>query len=232
LLDDAALMSFEHQLHLVEVLGDHQWEVNFQEQRFAFTGAHPLVCTRFHLLGSAAPGPQSWLWSWANPTSYPPAVTALAASLRDFGQQHGIRELASGEIPFGSLPNSPTEPNQVAWFMAEAAKAVSGSWTSYVGDAGGGTRLAVLIEHPDLVLPPPAPTRIMRVLQQGAAELPLYDHRRALHSYAMRRGLGATFSTNYAQLQITGPGFGATVQFTDRGLIAAVSATLSTPQTS
>jgi hypothetical protein len=229
LFDDAALISLEHQLHLSEVVGQHQWEVNFQEQRFEFFGDHPLLCSRVHLLGSAAPGPRSWLWSWANPTNYPPAVIALAASARDFGLQHGIRELATGEVPFDELPGSSAEPNQVAWLMTEMAKAVSGSWTSYIGDAGRGTRLALLIEHPDLALPAPTPDRITRVIQQGLAELELGNHRRALHSYAVHRRLNAAFTADHSQLLITGPGLEAAIQFNEHGLVSNMSASLRTP---
>jgi hypothetical protein len=225
LLDDAALLSFEHQLHLADVLGNHSWYANFDEQRFEFTGDHPLVCTRFHMLGSAAPGPQSWLWSWANPTNYPPELTALAESLRDFGQQHGIGELANGEIPFTALGSS-IEPAQVAWMMTEAAKAVSGSMTAYTADAGGGTRIAVLIEHPDLLPPPPEPSRVMRVLQQGTTELPLSDPRRAMHSYAIRRQLSAQFSDDGTQMWITGSGIEIAIRFNERGLIVAMSGSL------
>jgi len=37
LLDDAALLSFEHQLHLADVLGEHSYSVDLSAQRFEFT---------------------------------------------------------------------------------------------------------------------------------------------------------------------------------------------------
>jgi hypothetical protein len=209
-LDDAALFSFEHQLHLAEVLGDHSWSVDMTEQRFEFTGSRPLSCSRFHLLGSAAPGPRSWLWGWANPAGYPEALSALSASLRDFGQQHGITELASPEVPFDALPGSPTEPAAVVGLLTDAAKAVSGQWTSYNGEVGGGTRAAFLI-------------------QQAIAELQLTDHRRALHSYALRRQLGAEFSPDYAKLTIKGPGFEAVASFDEFNRVAGIRASMSPP---
>jgi hypothetical protein len=228
-LDDAALFSFEHQLHLAEVLGDHSWSVDMTEQRFEFTGSRPLSCSRFHLLGSAAPGPRSWLWGWANPAGYPEALSALSASLRDFGQQHGITELASPEVPFDALPGSPTEPAAVVGLLTDAAKAVSGQWTSYNGEVGGGTRAAFLIEHPHFQLPPPDAPRVMRVIQQAIAELQLTDHRRALHSYALRRQLGAEFSPDYAKLTIKGPGFEAVASFDEFNRVAGIRASMSPP---
>src|SRR5262245_28810246 len=104
LLDDAAILSLEHQLHLEEVVGQHSYDVDLQQQRFTFTGAQTINCTGLHMLGSAAPGPRSWLWGWANPSGFPQSLAALSATLRDFGHQHGIAELASAEVPFDALP--------------------------------------------------------------------------------------------------------------------------------
>ncbi|MBB4966495.1 DUF6882 domain-containing protein [Saccharothrix violaceirubra] len=225
LLDDAALLSFEHQLRLSEVLGRHSWGADLQAGRFEFTGDHPLVCTASHLLGTAAPGPGSWLWSWANPAGYGPAVTGLAASVRDFGARHGIAQLAEAEVPFSALPGV-TDAVGAAGVLVEAAKAVSGRFTSYTADAGGGTRIAVLIEHPDLALPAPEPARVMRVLQQGVAELPLTDHRRAVYAYGVRRGLRVEFGPDHRNLVVTGPGLSATVDFDPAGRVSGISASL------
>ncbi|SEG24796.1 hypothetical protein SAMN05444920_102335 [Nonomuraea solani] len=226
LLDDAALLSLEHQLHLEEVLADHNWNVDLQRRHFEFaTPGRTIVCTRFHLLGSAAPGPGSWLWAWANPSGFPEELTEASARLRDFGQQYGIPELASAEVPFRALPGSPSEPHLAAGLITEAAKAVTGGWTSYNGDAGGGTRAAFLVEHPDFQLPPPEPARVMRVIQQALTGLLLTDHRRALSSYAAKRGLGATFDRDHARL--TGPGFEAMIEFDEYGRVAGIKASLS-----
>ena len=231
LLDDAAFLSFEHQLHLAEVVGNHSWEVDFDGPRFAFTGDNPLECTQLHLLGSAAPGPRSWLWSWANPSGFNPAVTGLAEHVRGFGEQHGITELASGEVPFDALPGSPSGPDHVASILLEAAKAISGRYTAYTGDAGGGTRVAFLIEHPAFQLPPPESPRVMRVIQQCIAELPtLSDHRRALYSYASRRGMAPQFSQDHTQLRLSFNGFQATVQFDEQGRVGNINASMGQPQ--
>jgi hypothetical protein len=228
-LDDSALLSLEHQLHLAELLGEHSWQVDLQQPKMEFTGERPITCTRFHLLGSAAPGPASWLWAWANPSGFNPEVTGLSTAVRDFGQQHGMPELAEAEVPFAGLPGGPADPIGVAGVLADAAKPISNCWTSYTGDAGGGTRVAFLIEHPSFELPAPEPARIMRVLQQGLAELTITDHRRAVHGYAVRRGLGAQFTPDYAHLALTGPGFTATVDFDHLGRIGNINAQLSAP---
>jgi hypothetical protein len=221
LLDDAALMSFEHQEHMIAVLGEHRWDVTFRPPSFIFTAERAFRCTRFHVLGSAAPGPRSWLWSWANEAAdYPAEVTDLAASVRDYGVAHGISLLAEGEVPFADVPGSPSDPGRVAWFMGELAKAVTGTWTSYTGDAGRGTRLAMLVEHPVFELNEPDAASMSRVVD-AVFRLQLPDHRRALHSYAVRRGLAVAADQDH--LRMTGPGFETTVRFTVDGLIAASS---------
>ncbi len=227
ILDDAALLSLEQQLHLAEVLGDHHtWHVDLRAGRFEFAGSRSLVCTRFHLIGTAAPGPRSWLWAWANPGGYPEPLVALSASLREFGHRYGIAELASAEVPFDALPGSPAEPVEVAGMLTDAAKAVSGQWASYNGDAGG-TRVAFLIEHPDFRLPPPDPARVVRVLGQGLATLRLSDHRRALYGYAVRRGLGAAFSPDHTRLTISGPGFETVAEFDEYGRVSSIDGSMS-----
>ncbi|WP_280318847.1 DUF6882 domain-containing protein [Nocardia wallacei] len=223
LMDDAALLSFEHQEYLREVLGVPAWHVAYEPPRFEFSGERELVCTRFHLLGSAAPGPQSWLWSWANPDWYPDEVTELARTVRDYGVRHGIPLLSEPEVPFSEFPEAPTDPLRVTWLVGELAKAISDSWTWYSAPVGGGTRLAVLVEHPDLAVPLPDMLRVSRVIQ-AADRLGLPDHRRAIHSYAVRRGLRADFDADRSRLYIEGPELQVAVAFDERGLYTALSA--------
>jgi hypothetical protein len=222
LFDDAALLSYEHQEYFREVVGMPSWHVSYDPPRFEFSGDRELVCTRFHVLGTAAPGPRSWLWSWANPGWYPDEVTELARSVRDFGLRHGISQLTEAEVAFDEFPGSPDDPSRITFIVGELAKAISGCWTWYNAPMGGGTRLAVLLEHRDLVLPTPTPERISHVLN-GIFELRLPDHRRAMHSYAVRRGLNARLSDDDSKLFIDGPGLEVAAEFTDAGLVSTMS---------
>lgn len=173
LLDYTALFSLEHQLHLVDVLGEHSWHADLDEPRLEFVGARKtLVCERFHLLGSAAPGPASWLWAWANPSGFPKELSRLAMELRAQGERLGVPELTRAEIPFSELPKAPEHPVQAAFLLTEVGKAWSGRWTSYTGRVSGGTYVAFLIEHPDFVLPAPDPARTMRVIQEALGRFP------------------------------------------------------------
>jgi hypothetical protein len=224
LQDDAALLSFEHQLHLSDTVGESAWETDLAEPRFSFTGERSLTCTKVHLIGSAAPGPKSWLWSWANPANYRDDVLELAKFVRDFGERHNIAELTKPEVPFDTLPGSPTEPHLVTSLMVEAAKAIANRWTSYQGPVGGGTRAGFLIEHPEFALPVPAGPRVVRVLQQSLVGLRMYDQRRAFHAYAVNRKLGVQH--NGPQMYISGPGFSVSVQFNEKNLVTNMSANM------
>jgi hypothetical protein len=118
----------------------------------------------------------------------------------------------------------------VIGMLTDAAKIVSGRWTAYNGEVGGGTRVAFLVEHPEFRLPPPEPARTMRVLQQALAELRLTDHRRAVHSYAVRRPLDLTFAPDGSSCLLGGPGFEATVAFDHLNRVTNIKGTMSQPQ--
>ena len=223
LRSDVAFLSLEHQLHLSDVVGKHAWHVDIVAPSFTFTGDHPLTCTAVHFLGTAAPGPRSWLWSWANPSEIAPAATALAEWLRGFGEQHGIAEFTTPELPLASLPGASDDPAVATWALVDAAKAASGRWTGYTGDSGGGTRAAFLIEHPDFALPPPFGPRVMRVLQEGL-ELGITDHRRAVQSYAAARGLDIAWTEGSAAL--SGPGLSITIDLDALGRIGTIGGKL------
>ena len=229
-MDDAALLSLEHQLRMIDLVGICAWRMNLDEPRFDLIGEErTLTCTDVQLLGTAAPGPRSWLWAWANPGSYRADVLAVALRAREFGEQHGIAELAEPEVPFASLPGSPTEPAVAASFMMEATKAATGWYTGYQGPVGeAGTRIALLLRHPELSLPAPEGPRVSRVLQQGLTELRFGNQRRGVHAYAKNRdGLEAEHSGDTTR--ISGPnGLTVDLRFDEQNRFSAMSATLGT----
>lgn len=230
-LDNAQILSLEHQIHLEAILGNHDWDVDLAEPRLEFTG--PLIeftdgptieCTRFHWLGSAAPGPQSWLWAWANATAAGSAesVTALSRAVRDFGQRHGIAAFASGEVAFDSLPGSPTDPAEAAALIADAAKSVTGRWTSYSGRiGGGGTYMVFLVEHTVFELPPPTASSVASVLQR-ISDLQLTDQQDRVRRYALQRQLQAVFTPDRGYLTLIGSDFESTVEFDEHGRVSGV----------
>jgi hypothetical protein len=224
-MDDAALLSLEHQLRMIDLVGNAGWAMDLVEPRFDLIGEErTLTCTDVQLLGSAAPGPQSWLWSWANPAGYRADVLSAALQARDFGEKHGVAELTEPEVPFASLPGSPAEPAVVASYMMEVTKAVTGRYSGYQGPAGNaGTRVGVLIGHPELRLPAPEGPRVTRVLQQGLAELSFGNQHRGVYAYASRRD-GLEVEHTKSAAKITGPGaLTVDISFDDQDRFTAMS---------
>ncbi|ONI90342.1 hypothetical protein ALI144C_03070 [Actinosynnema sp. ALI-1.44] len=223
LQDDAALISLEYQLRLFDVVGLASWKMNLDEARFELTSPEDVVtsCTDVQMLGTAAPGPQSWLWAWANPAGYREDILRAANEAKQFGERHGVPELANAEVPFAALPGAPTDPAVVASLMMEATKAVTGRYTGYQGPVGGGTRAGFLLDHPDFRLPEPEFPRFSRVLQQGTAELTFHDQRRGIVSYAQRRGLDVAH--NGQVTRISNADVSANIRFNERNQVVAMS---------
>jgi hypothetical protein len=65
---------------------------------------------------------------------------------------------------------------------------------------------------------------VNRVLGQGLAELRLYDHRRALHAYGTRRGLGVVHDGS--RMRLSGPDFTVAVRFNEQNLMVAMSSSM------
>lgn len=229
LLDDAAILSVEHQLRLADLLGDDvTWEFSLDEPRFQFTGGRAITCERVHLLGRAAAEPGTWQWVWAHPYAdnrFPEQLTAAAKAVRDFGQRHGIAEFATPELPFAALPGSPSAPAAAAHVLAQAAKVVTGRWTSYVSSFDdSGARLAFLIEHPDMRLPAPNWADTKRAIQAALDGTAMTNQRQALTSYAELRRVGQWQSPDPARARLVGPDFEVVFHFNQDNRVTLVNA--------
>ncbi|MFG1795303.1 DUF6882 domain-containing protein [Nocardia sp. NPDC049149] len=225
LLDDASLLSLEHRLHVEELLGAHRWQADMEAPRLEFIGAdRTFVCTDFHLVGTS--DGDTWLWAWANPWGFAPPLIAVAKMVREFGVRYGVAELTAAEMPI-ALGKAAPEPHQVATLLADAAKVISGHWSSYCGVTDD-TCVAFLVEHPEFELPAPTAAGLARVLAHGVNALPLTDYRRAVQSYLSRRGLVTEFLENYRLLEFTGAGMTGTVEFDVAGHVANLEVGVST----
>ena len=218
LIADAAFISFEAQLQLAEQAGEHNWGVDLQEGIFRFEGERPSQHP-VQLLGSAAPGPRSWLWSWGNPGGYPDGVLRAAHSAQTLGEQYAIGELTSAEVPFDAPDDDPGEEPGYAlgYDLSLAARLASRTWFGYSGRVQGGTRVWMLLEGIELAAP--SAVRASRVLAEGLMSTRIDDHRRAVGSYAALRGLpwdGATLSFPDGDLSVS---------FDELGRISGISGT-------
>jgi hypothetical protein len=216
IVDDSAFLSYEHQLHLVDVaeeLGEHEWHVDLNARTLTLSGRYTLEAT-VHLLGTASEGDGSWLWGWANPSGFSPQVTELGARVAEFGRQHGVPELAAHEL---------TLTPDVAARVTDAAKVISGHWTSYSGAVGPGTRAYFLIDAPQLALPPPSTPRWLRVVGESLGTGMVHDHRRAVTSYARLRGLSVATGNDDTALRVRLPDGEVTLDFDHIGRISNMS---------
>ncbi|QJW36007.1 DUF6882 domain-containing protein [Cellulosimicrobium protaetiae] len=211
LVDDAAFLSHEHQLHLADLHGDDAWGAEMSTGTFTFTapGGETATC-RLQFLGTAAPGPGSWMWAWHNVNGFPDDVLRAAGRTRE----SGLREAGEPELPL---------TDDLPYRLALATKAVTGSWTHYSAPVGGGTRAWFLLEDESLVLPAPSVPRVVRVLSEGLLSVTVVDHRRAVASYSSARGLEATDDGGTAELTL--PDGHVTVRFDEHDRIAGIQAT-------
>jgi hypothetical protein len=227
LADDAALLSHEHQLHLIdqaERLGEHTWQADLQAGTLDLVGPGGALRTRAHLIGSTSESAGSWLWGWANESGFPPAVTEVAGLAADHGRRHGVAELARPELPLHP---------ELAPRLIDAAKLVTGHWVSYSGQAGPGTRAWFLIDAPELALPAPNVHRCVRLLGEVLSGGLLRDHRRAVFSYARLRGLAGPEGPAAGpdgSLTLRLPDGGLAVSFDEHGRIANISAQTGAPR--
>jgi hypothetical protein len=172
------------------------------------------------LLGSAAPGPSTWLWGWANPSSYPDPVLASAQRARAYGQEHDIPELAEAEVPLGD--------DWDATRAAIAATTVAGLRAWLPVQAEGGTQVMLGIES-DLPPAPPfsEPTRLGPVLSQAIGAGLIADWRVALEAYAGHRGAPVHREGNALVLEPAGGDRGAKLELDDLGRVTSLNMTRS-----
>lgn len=181
LVDGAVVLSTEQQAHLVGVLGPRSWQFDANRATLTFSGPglEPLEA-RAHFVGSAAPGPNTWLWAWQNLNGYPEQAIGLAGRVRQLGQQYGVDELTRAEIPLtADLPER----------LVVAAKYLTGVYSHYSGPVAGGTRALLLMEHPRFVLPAPTKLGTLGSIGEALATGLVVDHVRAVESYAQVRGV-------------------------------------------
>lgn len=174
-----------------------------------------------YFLGSAAPGPGTWLWGWENVNGYPAAAVAAAERTRAYGEEVGVAELTQAELPLDGRT-----PAEVAVPLATAASYACGGLPVWALDAGGGTIVAFLLDHEDLRLPPAEGPRVARVLAQ-ALGTGLADPRRSVLAYARYRSLDAV--EDGPNVRVSTVNGDLTVEFDDAGRPTGVSGSLGPP---
>lgn len=180
LVNRAVFLSAEMQAAFGRRIADAEWEVDFAADppTLRFTGEQPLE-VRAHMLGSESQQTSTWHWGWDNINDFPAPVVDLSHAVRRHGAAHELSELTTEEIDLSE---------ELALRLTLAAKTITGLWAHYPVDAGGGSVVWLLVEHPELTLGQPAIRDLVRSLAQGLTETEVTDHRAALIAYAEQRG--------------------------------------------
>ena len=96
------LMGMRKQRHLAQLLGAHTWHYEKAAGTMAFS---PGPTYQVQVLGTEAADSETWLWAWANEASQIPAEQLQASQqLRSLGEQLGIEEFTTPELPREKLP--------------------------------------------------------------------------------------------------------------------------------
>jgi hypothetical protein len=180
IFDTYALGSAEQQEHAQEVVGGRPFEADLTRGTVTFGGE---LTVRAELVGTEAAEPGSWMWAWANPSGFADQVTGAARHARGYGEQHGLAELTTPELPLDGSP--------VGYRMTVVTCGLAGGYAFYPAAATPGTTAYLLLDSPVLALPPVRLTRVLTVLTAVTGGGQVTDWRRALHSYAGQRGLEA-----------------------------------------
>jgi hypothetical protein len=210
------MASFEKQLHFADVIGERGWSFSMSDGHLTFSNrdAAPMAFAA-QLLGSAANGDRSWLWSWANEASNIPRT--LTEDARRLRQDDSAPEWATPQF---ALDFDNADEHR----LAMTACSVLGAAAYYRGPYEGGAAFFLLHDH-RLLLPPPAGPRIIRTAMQAISKLPVADHRAAIMGYFTARRLEPRVDADNSIVATLG-GSDFRAKFDQQGRLADLSGTL------
>ena len=208
-----------------DALGDHRWDADMAAGTLTFTANDDTsrqLTTRSHLVATIAPGPRSLLWAWAHPSGDPQGV---AAQLRAYGEQHGIAELTSAEVPF------PADASGDEDWIAQAAHTIGGVAVELTGRApyysapvGNGTRAVFLLDAP---LPPLTVADSVVALPRILSGAALSDARTSVWDLARLAGWTLTWTDeSFSGAEVADATGTATFRFDDQARIAGIESSL------
>jgi hypothetical protein len=215
LFDRFALGSAEQQEHAQEVVGGRPFTADLTR---GVVGFDPGLEVRAELIGTEADNPGSWMWSWANPSGFPDHVTGAARYARAYGEQRGVRELTTAEIPL--------DGTALGYRLTVVTCGLAGGYAYYPATAAPGTTAYLLLDHPSLALPPVQLSRVLTLLTSVSASGQVADWRHALLSYAGQRELQARSAERWVEI-MHGAGQGSIrVDLDERGRVAKIAGRL------
>lgn len=208
LLNRFAMLAFERQMLLLDLLGDdHDWALSLEEGTVSFGDR----TWRLHLLGTRADD-GTWQWAWAQKKAPVPA-TALEAvkKVRQVGRKRQIPELLEESYPLDPLDLD-------AHVLSMVATSLSDLPAYYRFPYKGGALFAG-VEAPEVVLGAADPSHLRRVMRDVLTRIDV-EPRTAVETYLQERG--AKLDRNSPQVVANWPdGRTLTAFFDDRGHLIA-----------
>lgn len=182
-LDDAALLSTEHQLHLASLLGGHpKWRLTIGAGNAEFiTRAGTILTAIVHPIGIMDSG--TWTWAWCDPR-IPDSQRRAARQVEAFGHAHRISMLEHEHYPLTAAHTRVTADQLVVF-----SKNVHRLWRHFAFDMRDNSTLYAALHFTDLELPPPSVASIRQTVRTTVSAVPLTRFRRATVSYARLRGI-------------------------------------------
>ena len=215
LFDRFALSSAERQEQAQDVVGGRPFKADLSR---GVVGFEPGLEVRAELVGTEADNPGSWMWSWANPSGFPDQVTGAARHARRYGEQQGVGELTTGEIPL--------DGSALGYRLTVVTCGLAGGYAYYPATAAPGTTAYMLLDHTSLALPPVQMSRALSVLTAVSASGQVVDWRHALLSDAGQRGLEARPAEGWVELVHPAGQGSIRVDLDERGRVANIAGQL------
>lgn len=210
-VDDAALYSCEHQLHMASKLGvGAHWDLLPDIGCAHFIGHRELVCPA-QIIGVVKG--KTWEWGWASDNVTGPR-SELARHVYAFGEVHNM--------PVFTTPKLTLDGEHDAERILVASKIMHRWWASFAFPIDGMVFYAAL-SHAALSLPAATPAAIRQTLRYAGNATPLHNGRRAVRSYAKLRGLSRQDRQDRTATRLFTPdGQTVTVTFDAAGAITGV----------
>lgn len=170
--------SFGRQIQLMRLVHRLDWHADLAKGLIGYGDVHLF---RIQLLATISEADQIWIWAWTNTDSNIPAHLLVASlALKAFGEQHGISELTTPQLPLDQIDGHT---------LALLASGICEANAYYRCPYDGGAAF-VLIKgenFPHCTEPPLA--RLATVFPQAISAIEIPDHRLAFISYLEYYGL-------------------------------------------
>ena len=177
LLSEHLLAGVERQDLLAGAIGAASWSVDVSAATLSFADG---PAYRIDVIGSAATGPDTWLWAWAN-QHLPGDVAAASGRLRDYGEEHRIAQLTTGQLPLGEPPDGVD-----GHLLGLIAAPLLGGQAYYL--AHNGPQAVLMVIHDRSLRLGPLTSSVLRTTLITGLGLYQVGHAGAIRPYLAQRG--------------------------------------------